>query len=652
MSKSRSSGRRARTHFDQEQVRVETAQLRQMLERDAGAAMQAITLEPDARPAVRAFWETLGWCKPFDELRLVHPSLEVGLARAKARLADWKAGRLSSLSLKQLPERFRTVEDDGAGVGFLIADETVEGDEPSLLAVTCDDNSVSAMPGSYLQFIASCVVDCAMKRLRSAFITQIAPESLLAGTPMLPSLAPGLRQVGEALYLHEGPRRSEKRLYYAKLDDLFDWLARSSFETLALSVPYAKSMGFYQRFSEGLAKMMDAREIAAGPSERLVLGFIAGERVLLSGKPDGACGIVTSGDLDRVYAFLNDLPSVHPMARDEAVPAGAFDNYGPRPGADAFDRAVRRLADIFSHFAANAESSIPEDLPARPKRVLEAVSGTVGALNVPSLADSEQMILSELTRWLAKKPAADSWLRDAETVEGARALLPRRSRAVLLTKDSHGPAMLLTDEDHAADDPVVLSVRPSEQRPVIASTRLSATLAGTSIERIATVAGSATTLLPRERRALDPVHPLVNDFYELAQGLFRHVNELRFVDVQAYLGYLESLDADVLGAFAPPSTVVARKPKLSAPVLPDALAQAGFKVFDVQDRYRAKRRGALGRINGAPVWVNHLIVTTPRAPLVFCLAEDEPTVIDWLKKCAKGSTRSPEGWNQWGRAPK
>ena len=411
-------------------------------------------------------------------------------------------------------------------------------------------------------------------------------------------------------------------------------------------MPSATSMGFYQRFAEGLAKMTDPHEIVAGPSQRHVLGFIAGERVLLSGKPDGACGIVTSGDLDRVHAFVNDLPSVYPRARDEHVPVGAFNNYGPRPDRESFEVAVRRFAEVLSLFPASAEWAIPEDLPARPKRVLEAASATVGALNVPSLADSEPAILGELEHWLAKEPAPDSWLRRAATVAGARALLPRQSRAVLLTTDNHGPAMLLTDEDHGSDDPVVLSIRPSQARPVIASTRLSATLAETSIRRIAAAAGSATTRLPRERQVLDAIQPLVSDFYELAKGVFRHVNELWFADVRAYLRYLESLDLDVLGAFAPPNTAVARKPKRSAAVLPDALAEAGFKVFDVKDRYRAKRRGALGRVNGALVWVNHLIVTTPRAPLVFCLAEDEPTVIEWLKKCANGSTRSPEGWNQ------
>lgn len=646
MGKARSSGKRTGTALDPEQVRVETARLRAMLERETGAAMQPITLEADARPVVRAFWETLGWCKLFDELRLVHPALETGVARAKARLADWKAGRLSTLSLSKLPERFRTVEDDGAGVGFLIADETVPGDEPSLLAVTCDDNAVSAVRGSYVQFVASAVVDRVMKRLRTAFIGQIAPESVLGGTPLLPSVAPGLRQIAGALYLHEEPQRSGKRLYYSKLDDVFDWLAHSSFEALELTVPSDKSMGFFQRFSEGLAKMTEAQEIVSGPSERHVLGFMAGERVLLSGKANGACGVLTSGDVDRVYAFLNDLPSVHPMAQDEDIPTGAFNNDGPRPDDAAFDRAVQRLTEIFSHFGAGQRVAIADDLPARPKRVLEAVNGTVGALNLPSLADSEPLILSELERWLAKEPAPNSWLHRARTVAGARALLPRRSRVVLSTLDSDGPALLLTDEDPAADDPVVLSLRPSEERAVIASTRLSATLAGTSIRRIATAAGSATTLLPRERRALDAIQPLVNDFYELANGVFRHVNELWFADVQAYISYVESLDTAVLGAFAPPHTAVARKPKRSAAVLPDALAELGFKVFDVQDRYRAKRRGALGRIDGAVVWVNHLIVTTPRAPLVFCLAEDEPTVSEWLKKCANGSERSPDRWNQ------
>jgi hypothetical protein len=203
--------------------------------------------------------------------------------------------------------------------------------------------------------------------------------------------------------------------------------------------------------------------------------------------------------------------------------------------------------------------------------------------------------------------------------------------------------MLVTDEDHGAEDPVVISLRPKQRRIIIGSSRLSATLAGTSLSRIWAMAGSAASRMRSDGQPPDPISPLVDLLHELAPGVFYHGIVVRFADPGAYVTYLESLDAKTLGVFAPPKSAIARKPKTSAAVMPDALRSAGFKAFDIS----ARRRGAFGRVDGAPVWVCHHIVTTPRAPIVFCLPDDEPKVVRWLTQCAKGSAPLPDWSREW-----
>jgi hypothetical protein len=508
------------------------------------------------------------------------------------------------------------------------------------------------MRESYIRYIADKLVARVMRKLPSVPIVKAKPASLLAGTSMLPTLAPGLCQVGEALYLHEAPGHAAKRLYYAKLDDFFDWLQRSSCQELAMGVPRGgKHMGYYQRFHEALAKMDAPHEVQTGRGgERHVLGLLAGQRVLLSGSRDGGCGIVTSGDLDRVGAFLGDLPvsRVWGVRTHENVPVEAFAAAGRRPEDKAFERAVRRLGEIVRSFGTAKEVAIPADLPARPTWVLESVNGTAGAVPVMSLAKSEEILSKELRRWFGKRPARSSWMGRAASVKEARALLPRRARVVFLGTSKRKRAMLVTDEDAGTDDPVVLSLGPWEERIVIASSRLSATLAGASIRRVRDGAETAKSLMGLGGQPRDAISPLVDSFYELAPGVFSDQSTAWFTDVGAYAAYLESLRATRLALFAPPKRVIAFKPKTSALVVPDALRKRGFKTFDIRSFFGATgRRGAFGRVDGAPVWVSHFKGRAPRAPTIFCLRDDAPKVTRWLAQCAKGSTRLQDGWREW-----
>ena len=105
--------------MDPEELRRDVQTLRDLLEA-GGARFRPLALEADTRPHVKVFWETLGWS---DDLAgdLVEPSYDVARARARERLQDWQLSRMAKLLVEDLPERFRVVEDDGQGVGFILA---------------------------------------------------------------------------------------------------------------------------------------------------------------------------------------------------------------------------------------------------------------------------------------------------------------------------------------------------------------------------------------------------------------------------------------------------------------------------------------------------------------------------------------------------
>src|SRR5207253_8329176 len=110
-------------------------------------------------------------------------------------------------------------------------------------------------------------------------------------------------------------------------------------------------------------------------------------------------------------------------------------------------------------------------------------------------------------------------------------------------------------------------------------------------------------VLEKPRDALnapDPIAPLVGSLHELAPGVFNDPWRAWFADVRAYVTYLESVPPENLGWFAPPESAIARKPKTSPSVMPDALAEQGFTAYDIKSRYRFKRRGAFGRVDAAP----------------------------------------------------
>ena len=112
----------------EDSLRTEARALRELLE-EGGMEFRPIELKADAPARVKIFWETLGWSDALADM-LVEPTYQVGRARARKRLEGWLEDKLAKLTLGDLPDRFRVVEDDGQGVGFLIVDETVARAEP------------------------------------------------------------------------------------------------------------------------------------------------------------------------------------------------------------------------------------------------------------------------------------------------------------------------------------------------------------------------------------------------------------------------------------------------------------------------------------------------------------------------------------------
>jgi len=186
-------------------VTRDARRLRELLER-GGATFRDVRLEPEARPLVRAFWETLGWSVAFEALALVPPELDLARARAEARLAEWRESGMARLTLAHLPERFRVIEDDGQGVGFGIADETRPGDEPPMRAVLCDTNRVSPMEGSYLRHVSAILVAELLRRRWPGAPCTMQPA--VRGAPLLPALAPGLEELAPGSCCTAIPRRS------------------------------------------------------------------------------------------------------------------------------------------------------------------------------------------------------------------------------------------------------------------------------------------------------------------------------------------------------------------------------------------------------------------------------------------------------------
>jgi hypothetical protein len=198
----------------------ETETLRRMLE-SIGWQFRPLTLEPDARPRLKAFWETLGWSESLADA-FVEPTYAVAQARARERFEAWHLNEMTKLNLADLPERYRVVEDDGQGVGFLIADETAPGDEPPLKFVSCDRNTIKPVKGSYTRRVADHLVQQALKsRTKCSLVAEPRP---LPGEPLLPTLCPGLVRLTSEIWVHYQPEFVAGVLYYPTKKALFDWL--------------------------------------------------------------------------------------------------------------------------------------------------------------------------------------------------------------------------------------------------------------------------------------------------------------------------------------------------------------------------------------------------------------------------------------------
>lgn len=632
---------KARGSLDAKAVAREAARLRELWEQ-RGATFRAVRLEADARPLVRAFWETLGWSSAFDELALVPPELDVGRARAAARLAEWRDGEMADLELADLPARFRVIEDDGVGVGFSIADETKRGDEPPMRAVLCDTNRIVPMKGSYLRHVSAILLTKLLHQRwpGRAFDARPAPR----GVPLLPTLAPGLERLEPGLVLHRDPTRTLPTLHYASATELLDWLERLPAEALSFSFPGALPMP--GRYPELAARMTRTTRVFAPLREKIEirLGELAGMRVALEG--DARSGAVfTDGDADRLGALLDDLPlhRIWKHGDGSALPA-PLRSHAPRSDEATFARALGELRSLLEELdAAPAKARPPADLPPRARRVVGTLGAHLGAGRLRSLAQSERAIRSELAAWVE---AGAPWLEGRTSVRAARAMLPRRARLVATGGEiRYPPVIVVTDEDGETDDPVVLVAWAERPGVVVGAPSLAAMIATLAVRGalsgLGRVVGGGD--LPPPWRELEPIGQPWTRLERLAPGVVRVDGATRFASERALADFMASIPTTHRGTYQPPQSceriALPSGRRAIARFEPDALAaDAGFSAYPLLYLGApTHRRAALGRVGGAPVWVVHDQARGARSePVVHFAPADRKIVERWIEARMRG----------------
>ncbi|HYQ29554.1 MAG TPA: hypothetical protein VER04_20120 [Polyangiaceae bacterium] len=623
----------------------ETETLRGMLEA-LGWQFRALTLEPDARPRLKAFWETLGWSESMAEA-FVEPTYEVATKRARERFEDWHLNKMTKLTLADLPERYRVVEDDGQGVGFVIANETKSGAEPPLEFVSCDRNAIKPVKGSYLRRVADHLVQQALSQRPSCLVS--AKPQAPSGEPLLPTLCPGLMQLTSAIWIHHDTNAARAKLYYATKNALFDWLESpqvAELQSIRISMLEGAVLHPCSSARQLFDVLQDRRDL---PSEGLTaLGTMYGSRVLVEATDgiDGSSSAVFSeGDNDWLAARLQDLPLHRIWPRD--VGARLADMPGRRPDDSAFEALLLDLAQLAKHAGPAQEPyQVPHDLPERPRRVLEVLAASSCVPRLPTLVESEERVRQILRDWLEKRPKS-SWLSACASVDDARKLLPLRAR-LLGDTVIHGDRILsVTDEDSDADDPVVVAAMDHRPRPFRASQRSTAVLVDrafrsflngrtqVSLESTADPSWAAQSPLRFGRWLHDQVREPSDGVYLYLRTLYclpsvRHYAEI----VQRASEQPERPNYPPLSALTTPKglselkvDVQGRGSRRVLKALFDAIIARGF--IKLAGNSMATR--AFGWLADAPLWLSYDHVFNGQHQLtVHCESNALPPVRAWL----------------------
>jgi hypothetical protein len=585
-----------------------------------GASFRPLALEADTRPHVKIFWETLGWS---DDLAgdLVEPSYDVARARARERLQDWQLSKMAKLLVEDLPERYRVVEDDGQGVGFILADESSAGDEPRLMFVSADHSRLKPMPGSYLRHVVNDLLGRGLGQLWTQVSMKTEPLRALRGELLLPLLAPGLRRLSTGVLYQERDDRGADTLHFSSIGALFDWLETPEVGRLAAldlsglpgAIPYSRPA------PELLAMLEERRDL---PSHKhLALGKINGSRVLVSGREDAkgwGSGIVSEGDNDWLAAKLFDLP-LHRIWRRPTPGFGAriASMPGGRPSDAAFEGLLTDLVRLAEHAGTAAEPyAVPNDLPERPRRILAALAASQCVPRLPTLSESEEQLQRLLTSWLSERPSG-SWLANCQNVDEARKWLPTRARLVRDSSVDGKRCLAVTDEDGDSDDPPVI-VAMDRSYLWWEGARLSCLLVSAATRNfsrgrtVAILRGDASWCKDAPKR----FEPWVGTIREVADGVYlEHLTRLLMPTVQAYAELVRDLVATPnrpggppLAALSPPEGLIRVAAEVSGrgtrrllQTMFDAALARGFSVV-FRDTFNSH---AFGWVEKHPVWLLH-----------------------------------------------
>lgn len=607
---------------------------------DAGLVLSPVTLEEGAPDHVRALWQAVGWSDAFLELELARPERALGEVAIAATLSEWASDDGARLSRARLPERLRLVRHDAAGVGLLVADETGDDADPHLVAVVRDTGKVLRQKERYVSFVATRLLERALSGRYRTKVQLVLAREPTPGPPILPTLAPALRPIGDdVLLLDRKDTRGETTwtLSYPGFRALASFLASLEGARLGPLVAGLTIRRPAALVSKVLAAVVPVQTFVSlgAPRSKRTLGKLDGHWMLID--PGGVEGSITIDPADR--GCFDVLARLGAPLRLEGAPMLVRHPRptGPAPGAEANARAGEVLAAILGELAPEhaiaREPLDASDVPSRLRTLLEAVgtSPIVAPVVPPSLEASRSKLRAILERWLAAPYPRDAW--EHRSGRDVLASLPARVRFVahvgpLPHHLLGGEELYYTDETIGLDDPPVLGRSAAALAPQVVHPRLSHFV----IDRLLAVVS------PRERRAptwLDlsstalarPLGEVFPELVRVAPGIYGTGGQLRFASDRVLGAWLAAAAIETLVRVGEPDGYL-RARVSGAKLRPDALdGHGGFRAYEPVTGSRGQRH-AFGRIDAAPIWIRQVVRSRELPEIRFARA-DEPQVRAW-----------------------